>query len=483
MNITNWLGFFFIVILLLDENIQVEARRRKKGSMGGNKNKGSIGKRKNKGSLGKSKKKGFLGKIRRKVSTMGRKLLDKPPKDRSRFDKYPIYVMRYHQFIWKRHFKRYLDHVRDGRPKLPNPKCWTIRCWMRRNKFKRYWKWRAPIPVQGKNSPPFLHRRCRLPRARGLRCNREHLRHDYYWRMFMWVGRYGFPKQPTRKRICFTPRCRFLKMKWKRYWKKFWIYTSLVPVIRPYDYNWKFWMFRFGGNIVRLRQVVYPALMAMGQARHLMGGGMLGGMMGGGMMGGMMGRSMHMMHGGRMTIEMKQALITVMQRNLAQTMQIASVSQHTLQRQRMALMMLMQMPAYPSAISAQYQMQAMMRNVQYQQQMQQYRMQMMLQQQIWGMARYLRGSCGCGACSRGHGIAGGIPSGAAMYVHNNGVTSVVNPAMMARRMTGAAVINGVGMGIGGLGGPMVRMPVNPVKNPLELKMRIQALYAKNNLPI
>jgi hypothetical protein len=27
------------------------------------------------------------------------------------------------------------------------------------------------------------------------------------------------------------------------------------------------------------------------------------------------------------------------------------------------------------------------------------------------------------------------------------------------------------------------MPVNPVKNPLELKMRIQALYAKNNLPI
>lgn len=457
MNTMKWLGLLFLVILLLGENLQVEARKRRRRGKGG----------------GFFKKIGR--KIRRTVSRVGRKILDKPPKHRSRFDKYPIYVMRYHQFIWKRYFKRYLDHVHDGRPKLPNPKCWSIRCWMRRNKFKRYWKWRAPIPAEGKNSPPFLHRRCRLPRARGGRCNREHLRHDYYWRMFMWVGRYGFPKQPIRKRICITPRCRFLKMKWKRYWKNFWIYTSLVPVIRPYDYNWKFWMWRYKGNPARLQQVVYPALMAMGQARHLMGGGMMG-MMGGGMMGGM-----QMMLGGRhMTIEMKQALIAVMQRNLAQTMQLASVSQHTLQRQRMALMMLMQMPAYPSALSAQYQMQSMMRNIQYQQYMQQYRMQMMLQQQIWGMARYLRGSCGCSVCSRGYG-AGGIPSGASMYVHSNGITSAVNPALMARKITGAAVINGIGMGIGG--GPVIPLPANPVNNPLDLKMRVKALYAKNNLPI
>lgn len=443
MNITSWLGFLFIGILLLGDNL-VEARRRRRGF------------------LGKA-----INRIKRAVSTGGRKLLDMPPKHRSRFDKYPLYVMRYHQFIWRRYFKRYLEHVHDGRPKLPNPKCWSIRCWMRRNKFKRYWKWRAPIPIEGKNSPPFLHRRCRIPGARTGRCRREHLRHDYYWRMFMWVGRYGFPKQPARKRICVTDYCRFKKQKWKRFWRNYWIYTSLIPVIRPYDYNWKFWMWRFGGNAMRLQQIVYPALMAMGQGRHLMMGGM-------GMMGGM---SMMGMMGGRyMTIEMKQALIAVMQRNLAQSMKVAATSQYALQRQRMALMMLMRMPAYPSAISAQMQMQAMMRNIQYQQYMQQYRMQMMLQQQIWGMARYLRGSCGCNMCSNGY--YGGIPAGASMYVRQQGMISPVNPALMARKMVGAASLGGMGMGMGGV----MPLPVTPVKTPLDLQLRVKALYAKNNLP-
>lgn len=233
-------------------------------------------------------------------------------------------------------------------------------------------------------------------------------------------------------------------------------------------------MWRFAGNPMRLQQVVYPALMAMGQGRHLMMGGM--GMMGGmSMMGGMMG-----MGGRYMTIEMKQALIAVMQRNLAQSMQVAATSQKALQRQRMALMMLMRMPAYPSAISAQMQMQAMMRNVQYQQYMQQYRMQMMLQQQIWGMARYLRGSCGCNMCSNRH--YGGIPAGASMYVRQQGMISPVNPALMARKMVGAASIGSVGMGTMGMGGAVMPMPITPVQTPLDLQLRVKALYAKNNLP-
>ena len=480
MNIINWLGFLLIGIILFGDNIEVEGRRHHHHHH-------HHPHPHHHHHHHHHKKRGFFGKIahkiRRTVSTVGRKLLDRPPKHRSRFDKYPLHLMRYHQFIWKRFFKHHLEHAGDDKPKLPKPNCWSVRCWIKRNKFKHYWKSRANIAIEGKNSPPFLHRRCRLPGTHGSMCKREHLRHDYYWRMFMWIGRYGFPKQPIRKRICMSDYCRFQKQKYKRFWKNFWIYTSLIPVVRPFDYNWKFWMWRYAGNPMRLQQIVTPALMAMGQGQHLMlGGGM---MMGGGSM------NMMMMLGGRhMTIEMKQALIAVMQRNLAQTMQVASTSQNALQRQRMALMMLMRMPAFPSAISAQMQMQSMMRNVQYQQYMQQQRMQMMLQQQIWGMARYLRGSCGCNTCSHGIGAyGGGIPSGATMYVRHQGITSPVNPAFMARRMPigmgqnyGHQHLSGHGAGLFAPVTP-IPMPINPVQNPFDLKLRVKALYAKNNLPV
>lgn len=219
---------------------------------------------------------------------------------------------------------------------------------------------------------------------------------------------------------------------------------------------------------MRLQQIVGPALTTMGFGGMLMrGGGMHG-------MGGMMHGGMMMNMGGRhMTIEMKQAMLALMQRNLAQTMQLASSSQYALRKQQMSLMMLMRMPAFPSAISAQMQMQAMMRNMHYQQYMQQYRMQQMLQQQIWGMARYLRGHCGCSTCS--HGMAGRMMPGGAMYVGGAGIYHPVNPALMARQMAGAAML-------GAIRSPtMMAAPLNPVSNPLELKMRVQALYAKNNL--
>lgn len=228
---------------------------------------------------------------------------------------------------------------------------------------------------------------------------------------------------------------------------------------------------RFGGNPMRLQQIVGPALTTMGFGSMLMRSGMAGmGMMGG--MSGMGGMMSH--YGSHMTIETKQAMLALMHRNLAQTMHLAAASQQALQKQQMALMMLMRMPAYPSAISAQMQMQAMMRNMYYQQYMQQYRMQQMLQQQIWGMARYLRGYCGCSMCSH-HGAVMGMPGGAAMYVGRSGIYNPINPALMTRR---AAII-----GPGFRSPTLMTMPVNPVTNPLELKMRVKALYAKNNLPI
>lgn len=454
MNINNWVGILLMGILLLGDN-EVESRKHHHGGI--HKHHGHHHRHKG----------GFLGKIARRikrgVSTMGRKLLDMPPKHRSRFDKYPIYVMRYHQFIWHRFFKRYLKHVEDDRPSLPRVKCWSIRCWMRRNKFKRYWKRRARITVEGKNSPPFLHRRCRIPGTHGAMCVREHLRHDYYWRMFMWIGRYGFPKPPQRKRICITDICRFKKQLWSRYWKHFWMYTSLVPVIRPYDFHWKFWMWRFNGNVMRLQQIVSPALMSMGLGGTMMMGGNMGVMM-------MMGVRNHM------SIEMKQALMAVMQRNLADTMRQAHISQFSLQRQQMALAMLMKMPAFPSQTAAQLQMNNMIQNMRYQQYMQQQQMQAMMQRQMWGMARYLRGSCGCRMCSAGGMSYGGMPAGASMYMRHNGMYNAMNPGMMARQMGG----------LGGTGGLMMGgmpMPINAVHNPMELSMRVQALYAKNNLPM
>lgn len=479
MKFLNFLGFFFLGILFIEvEGRKGHAAHHAAAHHSGGHHGGGHG------------HKGPLHKIKSKVSVAGRKLLDKPPKHRSRFDKYPFHIMRYHQFIWKKYFRRYLQAVHDGRPKLPSPKCWSIKCWMRRNKFKRYWKWRAPIPIEGKNSPPFLHRRCRIPGTHGSRCRKEHLRHDYYWRMFMWVGRYGFPKNPPRKRICITHRCRIQKMRWRRYWKNFWKYTSLVPTIRPYDFNWKRWFWKSHGNQMRLQQIISPALMAMGI--HI-GGGMMGGggMYGGGMYGGgMMGGGM-MMSGGRyLTIEMKQALLTVMQRNLAQTMQIANTSQYVLQKQKMALMMLMGMPAFPSAVTAQMQMQQMMRNMQYQQYMQQYRMQNMLQQQIWGMGRYLRGSCGCGMCSAHPGGMYGrsLPAGASMYYNQGGMINPINTAV--HKIVGASMLGmprggtmSNMMGIGMTRNRLPNMPLHPVNNQLDLKMRVAALYAKNNLPV
>ena len=365
--------------------------------------------------------------------------------------------MRYHHWIWRRYFKRYIDHVHDSRPNLPRWDCWSISCWMRRNKFKRYWNWRAPIPIEGKNSSPFLHRRCRIPGTHGRMCRREHLRHDYFWRMFMWIGRYGFPRQPERKRICITDYCRFQKRLWKKYWEFYWQYTSLIPVIRPFDFRWKFWMWRFAGNPMRLQQVIAPALIAIGQGGILMSGNM--------------NHFMMMGMGGRgMSIEMKQALLGVMQRNLAESSQVAAVASSHLQRQRMALMMLMRIPAFPSAVSAQFQMQAMMRNMQYAQMMQQHRMQMALQHQIWSMAHYLRGSCGCRMCAGGT-MAGPIPAGASMYLHHGGMVSPLNPGG----------IYGAGIG-GGMGLSHLPVPTNPVQNPVDLEMRVRALYARNNLP-
>lgn len=409
--------------------------------------------------------------IKRKVSAVVRKVVDMPPKNRSRFDKYPIYVMRYHQFIWHRFFKNYLEHVEDERPKLPRVKCWSIKCWVRRNSFKRYWKRRAQIKIDGKDSPPFLHRRCRIPGTHGEMCVKEHLRHDYYWRMFMWIGRYGFPKSPPRKLVCVTDYCRHRQAIWRHYWNNFWRYTSLVPAIRPYDFNWKFWVWRHKGNIMRLQQIASPALMAMG----------LGGTM---MMGGHMG--VMMMNGVRnfMTIEMKTALMAVMQRNLAESARLASTTQYSLQRQQMALMILMRMPAFPSATAAQIQMNNMMQNMRYQQSMQQYQTQQMMQHQLWGLARYLRGSCGCNVCSAGGMHYGGMPTGASMYVRQHGMISAVNPGMMARQMTGLGGTNSMMVGVGGIAGAgALQMPVTPVRNPMELNMRVQALYAKNNLPI
>jgi hypothetical protein len=210
--------------------------------------------------------------------------------------------------------------------------------------------------------------------------------------------------------------------------------------------------------------------MAMGMGHNHM-------MMGGGAM--MFGIS----GGHHMTIEMKQALLAVMQRNLAQSMHVARTSQQALQRQRMALMMLMRMPAYPSALSAQLQMRSMMQNMNYQQQMQQWRMQMMLRQQIMGMAQYLRGSCGCGMCSHAgmhYGMSGArLPGGAAMYVRHNGIMGPVNPALMARQLHGSMALGGIGGGFGMH--HHITMPYNAIHNPMELKMRVQALYNKNNV--
>ena len=295
----------------------------------------------------------------------------------------------------------------------------------------------------------------------------------------MWIGRYGVPSPPVRKTICITSYCQWQKNLWGRYWKNFWIYTSLIPIIRPFDFNWKFWVWRFGGNQMRLQQIAGPALMAMGQGGMMMmrGGNMMqGGMMNGMMQGGMMNGMMHMMQAGaggqHLTIDTKQAMIRLMQRNLAQTMQLASSSQSTLRRQQIDLMTLMRMPAFPSAISAQMQMQSIMQNMQYQQHMQQYRMQSMIQKQISGMGQYLRGSCGCGMCSHGGGgmyRSHHFPGGASMYVRHSG-----------GMITG---VGGMGMGYNGISGGTMAIPLHPVNNPIELKMRIKALYAKNNLPI
>lgn len=461
MNALKWLGFLLLGILLVEDHF-VESRHHH------HHHHSIFHKRHHHHHHHHKKKGGFFKRIFKKIkhgiSNIGRKLLDKPPKNRSRFDKYPIYVMRYHQFIWHRFFKRYIDHVDDDRPKLPKVRCWSIKCWMRRNKFKRYWKRRTNITVSGKNSPPFLHRRCRIPGTHGKMCVREHLRHDYYWRMFMWIGRYGFPKNPQRKRICITDMCRFKKKLYKRYWKNFWMYTSLVPAIRPYDFHWKFWFWRFGGNVMRLQQVVGPALMAMGMGGTMIMGGNAGVMM---------------LHGMRnfMTIEMKQALMAVMQKNLMETMHLASTSQYSLQRQKMALAMIMRIPAFPAATTAHLQMQNMMQNMRYQQQMQQMQMQNMLRQQMWGMARYLRGSCGCKMCSGSGMYHGGMPSGSSMYMRHNGMISSVNPGMMSRH-SGMMGMGGMGMGMGGM-----PIPLTPVRNLMELNMRVKALYAKNNLPM
>lgn len=406
--------------------------------------------------LVESRRRGFLrniaSRIKRGISTMGRKLLDMPPKHRSRFDKYPIYILRYHQFIWHRFFGYYLTHTDDSRPNLPHTMCWSVKCWMKRNKFKRYWKWRAPIRVEGPNSPPFLHRRCRIPHMTSGRCRREHLRHDYYWRMFMWIGRYGFPVPPQRKRFCVTGMCELKRWRYDRYWKNFWIYSSLVPILRPYDFNWRMWVWRYGGNFYRLQQITAPALQAMGFGWMIMGG-----MMGGGLM---MGLSRFM------TYETKNALLAVLQRNLGQTMALANMAQNTLRNQGSMLYSIMHMPAYSSASAAQMQMQMMMRQMNSMQYYQQMQMQQMLARQMWSMAQYLRGSCGCGMCTRGMpgmstlGLMNGL-HGPGYYAGAGGVYSSFHPTM------------------GGMSGIDY---ADTVRSPMELKMRAQALYQKNNIP-
>lgn len=397
---------------------------------------------------------------------MGRKLLDKPPKHRSKFDKYPIYILRYHQFIWHRFFGFYLNRVDDGRPKLPNTNCWSVKCWMKRNKFKRYWKRRAPIRIEGPNSPPFLHRRCRMPHVKGGRCRNEHLRHDYYWRMFMWIGRYGFPKPPQRKRFCLTGACELKKWRYDRYWRNFWIYSSLVPILRPYDFNWRMWVWRYGGNFYRLQQVTAPALQAMG-----FGWMVLGGMMGGGTM---MGLNRFM------TYETKNALLSVLQKNLAQTAALANMAQNTLRNQGSMLFTIMHMPAHSSASAAHMQMQMLMQRMHGAQYYQQLQMQQMLARQMWQMAQYLRGSCGCSICSRGgmhhgmmgmrptltgmhtHGIANGLSGPGHYYVGGHGSFSSFSPGMM-----------------GSAG--MLSLP-GTIRSPMELQMRAQALYRRNHIP-
>lgn len=409
--------------------------------------------------------------LMRRLQTAGRKLLDKPPKRRSRFDRYPLYVLRYHQFIWQRYFRHYMQHVHDGRPRLPRRKCWSVRCWMQRNRFKRFWKRRAPIPFDGPNSPPFLHRRCRLPGAHTRRCNHEHLRHDYYWRMFMWVSRFGFPKPPKRKRVCVTAHCRHQQFRWRRYWRNYWRYTSLIPVIRQYDFNWRMWVYRYGGNPMRLQQIIGPALMAMGQ-HH--GGMAMSGMMGGGQMASHMG----MMGGGYggtghlLTHETKRGMLGVMQRDMTETGALAHMAQAALHRQQAALYALMHTPSYPSASAAQMHMQMMMQNMSRMQMLQQYRMQSMLQRQIWAMGNAMRGSCGCSICSHhpvtayGSGQLSGM-GGPAYYVRRHGLMSTVTPQQF---MNAAAY------------GGHAHIPTYAhVRSPLELQMHVQALLLKNNV--
>jgi hypothetical protein len=180
----------------------------------------------------------------------------------------------------------------------------------------------------------------------------------------------------------------------------------------------------------------------------------MGGMMGGGMM---MGLNRHM------TFETKNALLSVLQRNLAQTAALANMAQNTLRNQGSMLFSIMHMPAYSSASSAQMQMQMMMQRMHGMQYYQQMNMQQMLARQMWQMAQYLRGSCGCSLCSRGmtgmhtHGLANGLTG----YVGGNGVYSSFRPGMNA---------------MGGLSLP------GTIRTPMELKMRAQALYQRNNIP-
>ncbi len=433
-----------IVLLLLSGADVVEARRR-----GGIfKHIGHAFK-----SVGHGIKKVFHT-VARHASRIGRKILDMPPKHRSRFDTYPIYVIRYHQFIWHRHFGYYLNSIDDGRPKLPKTNCWSIKCWLKRNQFKHYWKSRAPIRLDGPNSSPFLHRRCRIPHMKGGRCISEHLRHDYYWRMFMWIGRYGFPIPPPRKRFCMTGACELKRMRYQRYWRNFWIYSSLIPILRPYDFNWRMWVWRYKGNFYRLQQITAPALQSMGFGWMVMGG-----MMGGGQLG--LSRFM--------TFEAKNALLAVLQKTLSETAALANIAQNTLRNQGSMLFSIMHMPAYSSASAAQMQMQTMMQRMHGMQHYQQLQMQQTLASQMWQMAQYLRGSCGCSVCSGGgihgmhtHGMVNGL-TGSGMYVGGHGSYSSYNPAMAG--MTGGAL----------------SLP-GTVRTPMELKMRAQALYHRNNIP-
>lgn len=460
------------------------------------------------------------GGVGRMAGKIGRKILDLPPKNRSRFDKYPVYIMRYHLSLWKQHFSPYLNDISDGRPLLPKPDCWSVKCWVKRTVFETYWKFAAKIPSEGKNSAPFLHRRCRIPHFTGFYCKNEHLRHDYYWRMFMWVGRNGFPTPPPRKSLCISEYCRRERKFWENYWTKFFIYTSLIPVIRPYDYTWKYWMWRYQGSPRLLQEIAAPALIAIGQGFTM--------------------NPILALSQPHMTIEMKRALLTVSQFNLFKTMQIVAMSRQNLLRQQLDLILLMRMPALPASASAQIQMQVMMQNMRYQQSMQQYQTNMLIRQQMYNMAQYLRGSCGCNACSGGStrnasgiggisgvggtsgvggiGSVGGItsgmgsgmiPSGSSMYIRNaNGQMNSVNSALMNRQMSGLGGLSGGigypgggimshsmsgGLGVGGGINPIMpngysgasRMSTinyNSINNPMDLRMRAQSIYSRNNLP-